>query len=282
MRVIETVADMRDARGRLDGIVGLVPTMGALHAGHEELLRRARADCGAVVVSIFVNPRQFGPGEDYEAYPRDTDGDLEICRRCGVDIVLAPAVAEIYPPGDATTVNPGPLGDILEGAHRPGHFAGVATVVTKLFHIVRPHRAYFGRKDAQQLRVIERIVEDLRLDVKIVPVPTVRDDDGLALSSRNAYLDPAERRAATVLFRALQEAKQRFAAGERDGDRLRQTMRSLLDDELLADPDYVEVVDPATFEPLARAAGPVLACLAVRIGRARLIDNLRLDDEEKR
>jgi pantoate--beta-alanine ligase len=282
MHVIEPVADMRDARGRLAGIVGLVPTMGALHGGHEELLRRARENCDAVVVSIFVNPRQFGPGEDYEAYPRDTKGDLEICRRCGVDIVLAPAVAEIYPPGDATTVNPGPLGDILEGAHRPGHFAGVATVVTKLFNIVRPHRAYFGRKDAQQLRVIERIVEDLRLDVTIVPVPTVRDDDGLALSSRNAYLDPAERRAATVLFRALQDARQRFAAGERDGDRLRDTMRSLLDGEPLADPEYVEVVDPATFEPLARAAGPALACLAVRFGPARLIDNLRLDDEVPR
>jgi pantoate--beta-alanine ligase len=279
MRVVETVADMREARDRLAGIVGLVPTMGALHAGHEELFRVARESCDTVVVSIFVNPRQFGAGEDYEAYPRDTAGDLEICRRRGVDIVFAPATPEIYPPGDATTVDPGPLGEILEGARRPGHFAGVATVVTKLFHIVGPRRAYFGRKDAQQLRVIERIVEDLRLDVAIVPVATVREADGLALSSRNAYLGPEERRAATVLFRALQQGRQAFAAGERDGDRLRDAMRSLLDGEPLADPDYVEVVDPATFEPLERATGPALACLAVRLGRARLIDNLRLDDE---
>jgi pantoate--beta-alanine ligase len=279
MRVVETVADMREARDRLAGIVGLVPTMGALHAGHEELFRVARESCDTVVVSIFVNPRQFGPGEDYEAYPRDTAGDLEICRRCGVDVVFAPAAAEIYPPGDATTVDPGPLGELLEGAHRPGHFAGVATVVAKLFLIVRPQRAFFGRKDAQQLRVIERISEDLRLDVTIVPVATVREADGLALSSRNAYLDPAERRAASVLFRALQHGRQAFAGAERDGDRLRQAIRSVLDSEPLADPDYVEVVDPATFEPLERADGPALACLAVRIGRARLIDNLRLDDE---
>ena len=248
--------------------VGLVPTMGALHEGHLSLVDASRRAGGRTLVSIFVNPLQFGPNEDLAAYPRDPEKDLAMLGERGADAVFMPSVEEMYPPGREITVQPGPLADPLEGAHRPGHFAGVATVVTKLLNIVQPDRAYFGRKDAQQLAVVERLVADLNIPVEIVGCPIVRAEDGLALSSRNAYLDPTERLAATCLHRALAAGNEAYGAGIRDAGALRRALLSVLAREPLAAVHYAEVVDPATFRPPGR-----LAVLAVKIGRARLIDN---------
>ena len=257
---------------RCEGMrVGLVPTMGALHAGHVSLIRRARAECERTAVSIFVNPLQFTPGEDFERYPRQLDADLEVLRAERVDVAYLPAVETMYPPGATTRVRVAELDEVLEGVCRPGHFEGVATVVLKLFEAARPHRAYFGQKDAQQAALVTRLARDLDTGVEVVVCPTVREPDGLALSSRNAYLGPAERLAALCLVRALRAANDAYAAGERDPAALRTALRAVLDAEPLARPDYAEVVDDSTFLPPGRRA-----VLAIRIGATRLIDNHRL------
>jgi len=238
MLVEPAIAGVRAWRRQVAN-VGLVPTMGALHDGHLALVRRARAECDNVAVSIFVNPKQFGPTEDLERYPRPLERDLQLLREQNVDLVFLPTVEEMYPPGGETAVVPGALARRLEGHSRPGHFRGVATVVTKLLSIVSPDRAYFGEKDGQQLRVIQALVRDLCLPVEIVPVPTVREPDGLALSSRNVYLSPEGRRAATVLWRALRAAEASWRSGERRGRRLRDTMQATINAEPLATADYV-------------------------------------------
>jgi pantoate--beta-alanine ligase len=245
--------------------------MGALHEGHLSLVRRARAECDRVVVSIFVNPLQFGPSDDFARYPRQRDRDLALLQSEGVDAAFTPGVEEMYEAGEASRVRVGGLGERLEGVHRPGHFEGVATVVTKLFNVTRPHRAYFGQKDAQQAALVTRMARDLDTGVEVVVLPTVREPDGLALSSRNAYLSPAQRRAAVCLYQALEAAARAFQAGERDAGRLRDAMCAVLNAEPLACTEYAEVVDPMTFEPPG-----TLAVLAVRIGETRLIDNRQL------
>jgi pantoate--beta-alanine ligase len=276
MRVVHTIAEARAVRRALPGTWGFVPTMGYLHEGHLSLVRRARAENDRVAVSIFVNPTQFGPHEDYARYPRDLERDLRLLEPLGVDLVFVPSVEEMYPPGFQTWVIVEEVSRPLEGASRPGHFRGVATVVAKLFNILQPDRAYFGQKDAQQTVVIRRMVQDLNIPVEIVICPTVREPDGLAMSSRNTYLNPEERRAATVLFRALQAAKARYEAGERDAERLREAMREAIRAEPLARIDYVSVAHPETLQELERVEGPALLSLAVYIGTTRLIDNLML------
>jgi pantoate--beta-alanine ligase len=278
MNVLETIADFRRARAPLARL-GFVPTMGYLHEGHLSLVRRARAECSAVAVSIFVNPTQFGEGEDLASYPRDRERDLHLLYKEHVDLVFIPLVEEIYPPGHTTSVQVEAITAVLEGAARPGHFRGVATVVCKLLNIVQPWRAYFGQKDAQQVVVIETMVRDLNMPVEIVTVPTVREPDGLALSSRNVYLAPHERQAATVLSHALSAARDRFEQeGVVSGDMLRQTMRQVLAREPLARPDYVSVAHPRTLQELDQVgdAGALLS-MAVRIGSTRLIDNVVLE-----
>jgi pantoate--beta-alanine ligase len=260
----------------MEGSVGFVATMGCLHEGHLSLVRAARQRDDHVVVGIFVNPTQFGPDEDYERYPHDPERDLALLRPEGADAVFLPSVEEIYPQGDSTFVEVAGLSEVLEGAHRAGHFRGVTTVVSKLFHIVQPRRAYFGQKDAQQLVVIRRMARDLRLDVEIVSLPTVREPDGLAMSSRNAYLSTQEREAALVLSKALRRVEQLFADGERDGERLRAAMRGLIAQEPLARLDYVSVADTETLRELEQVEGPALASLAAHIGDTRLIDNVTL------
>jgi pantoate--beta-alanine ligase len=259
------------AEGR---IVGFVPTMGALHQGHLALVRRAKQECAPVIASIFLNPKQFGPKEDLAKYPRPFESDVEKLISAGADALFAPEPADVYPPGFATYVHVEGLSERLEGRTRPGHFRGVTTVVLKLLEIVQPHFAYFGRKDAQQVRLIQQMARDLNLNTEIVVCPIVREPDGLALSSRNAYLSANERRAATVLYRALDAARREMAKGERDSLRLQNVMRKVLDSEPLANADYVEIVDAHTFEPVARVRTNCYLLLAVRIGKTRLIDNL--------
>src|SRR5579885_2413107 len=266
---------IRDAR-RLKLSIGCVPTMGALHCGHGALIERARAECGLAVVTLFVNPIQFDRKDDYEQYARDLEADGAFCRQRGVDVLFAPSEAEMYPHPAATFVDAPGLSDRLCGKFRPGHFRGVATVVAKLFNIVQPDRAYFGQNDAQQLQVIRKMVRDLDMPVEVRAVPTVREPDGLALSSRHVRLSPEERKVALVLSRALREAEQRYRAGERSGVVLRQVMREMLAEEPLARPDYVSVADPETLLELDRIDGPALLSLAVRIGPVRLIDNIPL------
>jgi pantoate--beta-alanine ligase len=256
--------------------VGFVPTMGALHAGHLSLVALARERADRVVASVFVNPAQFGPGEDLARYPRQPEEDARLLEEAGCDLLFLPDVETVYPPGHATFVEPGPVAAGLEGAHRPGHFRGVATVVCSLFNLVRPDLAVFGEKDAQQLAVICRVVRDLHVPVEIVPGPTVREEDGLALSSRNVFLAPAERQAAAVLYRALSAARSAIAAGERRGDEVRRILREVVAAEPLARIDYAEVVEAETFQPVAALAGKVVLPLAVRIGSTRLIDNFQL------
>ena len=284
-RVVQTRADARSviqAARDVGKRVGFVPTMGALHQGHVRLIETARHECGLVVVSIFVNPTQFGPGEDFAKYPRDLERDRQACAAGHADLIFAPSVAEMYPRGEGATVivPPSSLSGRLEGAIRPGHFQGVATVVAKLFGICAPDLAYFGEKDYQQLLVIRRLVADLDFGVAIRAVPTVREPDGLAMSSRNRYLDAAERQAATVLSRALEQAKRAVGGGERSADRVRQVLRETVESERSARIDYVEVADPETLEPLTvvPAAGAARALLAVRIGATRLIDNASLSE----
>ena len=276
MQVAATVGELRALRRDMTGAVGLVPTMGFLHEGHLSLVKASRERDGHVVVSIFVNPTQFGPNEDFERYPRDEERDLALLENEGVDVVFLPSVQEMYPDGASTFVNVEGITDVLEGARRPGHFRGVTTVVAKLFHIVQPHRAYFALKDAQQLAVIGKMVRDLRMDVEIVPMPTVREPDGLAMSSRNIFLTPPQREAALVLQKALLRAGELFVAGERGGKRLREAMRDVIAQEPLAQVDYVSVADAETLRELDNIEGPALASLAVSIGKTRLIDNVML------
>ena len=260
--------------------IGFVPTMGALHKGHLSLVRTAIAECQPVIASIFVNPTQFGPSEDFQKYPRTFETDCRKLEDAGVDYLFAPTAAEIYPPGFSTWVNVEGLSDRLEGRTRKGHFRGVTTVVLKLLEIVQPQKAFFGRKDAQQARIIRQMGRDLHLDSEIVVCPIVREPDGLAMSSRNAYLQPHERHAATILFRALDGTRASIMRGERDALRLTAAMRDALRTEPLAEPDYVELVDAETLEPVTRLRGVCLALLAVRIGTVRLIDNLLIEDRE--
>jgi pantoate--beta-alanine ligase len=272
-RVLRTREELRDALAAASRPIGLVPTMGWLHEGHRSLMARARAENATTVVTIFVNPRQFGDASDFTRYPRNEARDLEICESEGVDIVWAPPVDEVYVPGFDTTVTVGAVAGPLEGAARPGHFAGVATVVAILFSLVGAQRAYFGQKDAQQVMVIRRMALDLAIGTEVVACPTVREPDGLALSSRNVHLAPDQRTAAAVLHLALLAARDRWVAGERSGDALRAAMRATLDAEPLAQTDYVSVADATTLAELDRVDRPAVLSLAVRFGTTRLIDN---------
>jgi len=258
-------------------IVGLVPTMGALHAGHLALIERARRDCSPVIASLFVNPKQFGPNEDFTKYPRVFDNDRKMLEQAGVDSLFAPEPSEIYPNGFSTYVHVEGLSERLEGRSRPGHFRGVTTVVMKLLEIVQPNFAYFGRKDAQQARIITQMARDLNLDSEIVVCPLVREPDGLAMSSRNAYLSAEERQAATILYRALDAAKSELAAGVRDALQLQDVLSRTLGAERHARVDYAEVVDAESFEPVLRVNKPSYILLAVFIGKTRLIDNLYIE-----
>ena len=280
MQVLRTIPELRAARRAARGSVGLVPTMGYLHAGHLALAQAARAQNDHCWATLFVNSLQFGSGEDFATYPRDLPRDFALFREAGVDAVFAPAAEAMYAPGFSTYVDVEHLTECLEGAARPGHFRGVTTVVCKLLNIAQPDRAYFGRKDAQQLRVIQRMVHDLDIPTEIVPIDTVREADGLALASRNVHLQPAERQAATALYQALQAAAARHAAGERDADALRAAMRDVLAREPLVQVDYVSIADDATLAELATVTGPALASLAARIGATRLIDAIELGRED--
>jgi len=277
MRTFQQLSPLRTyLRGiREEGkMVGFVPTMGALHEGHLSLVRRAKADCDVVVVSVFVNPKQFGVGEDFEVYPRPLARDQQLASEAQADAMFLPSVEEMYPAGFQTVVDVPGLGSLLEGAHRPGHFAGVATVVTKLLNMVQPHRAYFGQKDYQQLLLIERVARDLNQTADIVMVPTLRESDGLAMSSRNVYLTPEERQAAPVLSRVLKHAEAQIHAGTADPQTLTTELAALIAAEPLAKPDYIALVDPETLQPVLNLTEtPVLIALAVRFGKTRLIDN---------
>ena len=276
MRVVEKAAELERLRLELPAPVGLVPTMGCLHEGHLSLVRQARDDNNSLVISIFVNPTQFGPGEDYTSYPRDEARDLTLLEKEGVDIVFLPSATEIYPPGFDSYVEVAGLSRRLEGASRPGHFRGVATVVARLFDLVRPGKAYFGQKDAQQAIIISSIAADLYPGVEVITLPTVREADGMAMSSRNSYLSPDERRAAAVLYRALSRARELWQEGEGSASNLRWEMTAVLRKEPLAVVDYVSVADPATLEEMETASSPALVSLAVKIGATRLIDNILL------
>jgi pantoate--beta-alanine ligase len=283
LETIHTIEWMKQAarQARAEGrSTGFVPTMGALHAGHLSLVRAARAETQPVIASIFVNPTQFGPSEDFQKYPRTFEADSKQLEDAGVDYLFAPQASEIYPPGFRTWVNVEGLSERMEGKARPGHFRGVTTVVLKLLEIVQPQKAYFGRKDAQQARILQQMARDLHLDSEIIVCPIVREPDGLAMSSRNTYLDPAERRAAPILYRALDGARVSIVRGERDALRIMAAMRELLRTEPLAEPDYVEVVDADTLEQVTRLRGVCLSLLAVRIGPVRLIDNLLIEERD--
>ena len=258
-------------------ILGFVPTMGALHEGHTSLVARAKKECSPLIASIFVNPKQFGPNEDFAKYPRAFESDSEKLKQAGVDVLFAPEAAELYPKDFSTYVQVEGFSERLEGRSRPGHFHGVATVVMKLLQIVQPHRAYFGRKDAQQARLITQMARDLDLDSEIVVCPIVREPDGLALSSRNVYLNPDERQAATVLYRALEAAKGELARGVRDALQLKDVVQRTLSKETLANVDYAEIVDAQSFEPVVRMNKACYVLLAVFFGKTRLIDNLYVE-----
>jgi pantoate--beta-alanine ligase len=284
MLTATTASDLRrtvDAWRAAGERIGFVPTMGALHPGHLSLVRLARAHATKVVASVFVNPTQFGPNDDFGRYPRQPEKDAAMLEEAGCDLLFLPGVETLYPPGHATFVEPAGAAEGLEGAFRPGHFRGVATVVTALFNLVRADLAVFGEKDAQQLAVIRQLVRDLHLPVEIVPGPTIREADGLAMSSRNAYLSPEERQAATVLHRALRAAETAISQGERRGDAVRERMREILAAEPLARVEYADVVDAETFQPVGLLQGRLVLPLAVRIGGTRLIDNIRLNAEER-
>jgi pantoate--beta-alanine ligase len=278
MKVISAVAEFKEARRQIDGTVGFVPTMGYLHEGHLFLARQAKAENDVSVVSIFVNPTQFGPKEDFARYPRDPERDLAMLEREKTDLVLMPPVEEIYPVGASTWVDVENVTKTLEGATRPGHFRGVATVVAKLFNIVEPTKAYFGQKDAQQVVVIRKMVTDLNMNLEVVVVPTQREPDGLAMSSRNVYLNPQERQAAVVLWRSMNLAQGFWQKGERDAEKIRHEMVALIEKEPLARIDYVSISDPRTLEELSQIKGAALVSMAVYVGKTRLIDNLTLGE----
>lgn len=273
MMIVSSLDELRAARLLLDGRLGLVPTMGYLHEGHLSLVRRAREECDRVAASIFVNPTQFGPTEDLSKYPRDLDRDLSLLEAAGVDLVWTPDNETMYPPDFSTWVEVEGLTRPLEGAARPGHFRGVTTVVAKLFNAVQPQAAYFGQKDAQQAAVVRKMTRDLNFPVEIVVCPTVREADGLAMSSRNSYLSPEERKSAVVLFRALTAAREAFERGERDAESLRKVMSATLASEPRARTQYVSCADYDTLEELATVTGKALLSMAVFIGKTRLIDN---------
>ena len=277
MKVVETVSEMMQVSKGAGRPLGLVPTMGYLHEGHISLVRKAREESRTVVVSVFVNPAQFGPSEDLATYPRDMERDLAMLKEVGTDIVFAPPAEEVYPSGFDTWVTVDKLSQRLEGAVRPGHFRGVATVVAKLFNIVRPDRAYFGQKDGQQCAVIRRMAGDLNMGLEVVVLPTVREPDGLAMSSRNVYLTPEQRKAAPVLYRALCRVREMWQQGERDAERLRQAARQMVQAEPKVERiDYVSVADAGTLEELDTVDCPAMASLAAKIGKPRLIDNVLL------
>jgi pantoate--beta-alanine ligase len=276
MKIITSISEMQslvESLRRQGRTIGFVPTMGFLHEGHLSLMRRARQECDTVVVSIFVNPTQFGPREDFERYPRDEEGDRKKCESAGVDIIFMPSAAEMYPEKPEVFVVVEGISDILEGAVRPGHFRGVATVVAKLFSIVKPHKAFFGQKDYQQCAVIKRMVKGLNFDVEIVVMPTVREQDGLAMSSRNSYLSADERRAAAAIHRALRAGEQLVNAGIREPEKLTNKMRAVLREEKGLLIDYIEVADPDSLAPLEAVKEGMVVLVAVRLGRTRLIDN---------
>ncbi len=272
--VLETIAGMIQERKRLKGPVGFVATMGCLHDGHLSLVRKARDDNLSLVVSIFVNPAQFGPAEDFKTYPRDLPRDLALLEKEGVDVVFAPSATEMYPPDFNSWVDIEGVTERLEGASRPGHFRGVATVVNKLFNIIQPDVSYFGQKDAQQTLVIKKMVRELALGIEIITMPTVREADGLAVASRNVYLNPEERKAALVLHRALYLARELWGKGRKDAEKIRQRMRALIEKEPLAKIDYISIADPETLAEMDTVRTPALISLAVKIGRTRLIDNV--------
>ncbi len=276
MRVVTSVAEMHAARSALGGPVSMMATLGGMHEGHEALLRRARAEGASLVASLFLNPTQFDDPSDLERYPTDRARDLATFEAHGVDVVFAPTVEEMYPDGASTQVDPGPMATVLEGAHRPGHFRGVATVVTKILTVLRPDVAVWGAKDAQQNVVISRVTRDLGMPVRHVLVPTVRAPDGLALSSRNRHLSPPERAQATALHAGLRHAAQLWADGETDGEVLRSAVRRTLEEHPLVSLEYVSVADPETLEELDEARPGALLSLAAHVGRTRLIDNLTL------
>jgi pantoate--beta-alanine ligase len=278
MKTVIELNDLRTVRAQLPKPLGLVPTMGFLHQGHLSLVRRARQDCASVVVSIFVNPTQFGPSEDLEAYPRDISRDLALLEAAGVDLVWLPTPETMYPPDFQTWVTVEKITQTLEGAMRPGHFRGVTTVVTKLFNAVTPHKAYFGQKDAQQAIVIQQMVRDLNFPLEIIICPIIREADGLAMSSRNTYLNPDERQAATVLYRALTAAKAAFEEGERDAERLRRILTETIQSEPLAELKYVSVASPSTLAELEQVKAEALFSVAVYVGNTRLIDNFLLQN----
>ena len=276
MKIITKIADMKRLRQELTEPVGLVPTMGYLHEGHLSLVRPARIENPSLVVTIFVNPTQFGPQEDFQSYPRDTKRDLTLLQKEATDVVFIPSADEMYPPRFNSWTEVGGVTERLEAASRPGHFRGVTTVCAKLFNIVQPKRAYFGQKDAQQALVIKKMVSELNMNLEIVTLPTVREPDGLALSSRNTYLSPEERKAASVLYQALTLAKRLWEQGEKDAERIRQEMRRLIQKEPLANIDYVSIADAETLDELNIVKSPALVSLAVKIGKTRLIDNILL------
>ena len=277
MQIVRTIAETRAAVAALRAgskTIGLVPTMGALHEGHLSLMRAARSQCDAVVASIFVNPTQFGPSEDFASYPRTFDADCDLLRAENVDLLFAPAVDEMYPPGATTIVEVEQISDRLDGHSRPGHFRGVATVVAKLFHIVAPDKAFFGQKDAAQVAILRRMVRDLNFNLEIVVCPTVREPDGLALSSRNRYLSPDDRHRALVLSRALRHIEQRIAAGVFDSASLIDTGLEVLAEQPYARLDYLRIVHPDTLEDVSNVSKGALVAIAAWIGPARLIDNI--------
>ncbi len=282
METVHTIAWMQqialDARAK-ERVLGLVPTMGALHEGHLSLVREALRRCSPVVVSLFVNPKQFGPSEDLQKYPRNLEADRAALEKLGVDYLFAPSAEEMYPKGFRTAVTVEGLGDRLEGRSRPGHFRGVATVVLKLFEIVQPRLAFFGRKDAQQLRIIRQMAADLNLDAEIVTCPIVREPGGLALSSRNSYLKDGERQSATALYRSLDAARRAIQAGERDPIRILAALRHVIDAEPGVALDYAEIVDADTFEPSMTLRRPCYLVIAARVGGTRLIDNALIEPE---
>ncbi len=280
MKIVHTVNDLRavvKSAKRAQKSVGLVPTMGFLHEGHLSLMTAAQKETDFVVVSLFVNPTQFGPNEDLESYPRNFENDSILCEKAGVDVLFNPSVNEMYGPGYSTYVNcEGDITKALCGASRPSHFKGVTSVVSKLFNMVAPDKAFFGQKDAQQVAVIEKMVRELNFDIEIVPCPIIRESDGLALSSRNTYLSESQRKDALVLSKSLELAKQMIKAGERDAETIKNEMKALIGTVDYAEIDYVEIVNAATLEGIQKLEGDVLIALAVKIGRPRLIDNIRL------
>jgi pantoate--beta-alanine ligase len=277
MKIVTTLSDMQslaESLRRGGKTIGFVPTMGFLHAGHVSLMQRAKQECNVVVASIFVNPTQFGPNEDFDRYPRDEEGDRKKCESAGVDVLFMPIVAQMYPEKPSVFVSVEGISDILEGAVRPGHYRGVATVVSKFFHVVKPHKAFFGQKDYQQCAVIRRMVKGLNMDVEIVVLPTMREPDGLAMSSRNSYLSADERRAAAAIYRALSAGEQLAKTGTRQPAALKNKVQAVVLEEKGIEIDYLEIVDPESLAPLAAAQDSMVLLIAVRIGRTRLIDNL--------